>query len=176
MSRYKCFNGAMPTTAALTKVTTGTAIKTMLQISTPSTNQMVPIAWGFSLDAPPTATGRVELIGTDVGATGLTAHVAAGVMPLDPNAPPSAMALGTGATGYATGVAPTEGATTVGRLLDQKEIPIGTAASGITGTDLTYAYQFTAAERWTIAVSKFLRVRATFGGAVNMICWLIWDE
>jgi hypothetical protein len=31
-------------------------------------------------------------------------------------------------------------------------------------------------ERPIIAVSKFLRVRATFGAAVNMTCWIVWDE
>ena len=178
MHRYKVHNDAMATTAALRKVATGTAVRTMLQISTPSTRQMVPISWGFSLDAPPTATGRVELIQTDVAATALTAHVAAGLQPLDPNAPASLMTLGTGNTGYmvAGGSAPTEGTTTASRTLDQKEIPIGASATGTTGTDLTYEHVFTQAERWIIAVSKFLRVRATFGGSVNMLCWLVWDE
>ena len=32
MPLYNIFNGAMPTTAALVKVTTGTAIKTLLQL------------------------------------------------------------------------------------------------------------------------------------------------
>ena len=158
----------MATTAALRKVATGTAVRTMLQIATPSTNQIVPLAWGYSLDAG--QAGRVELIQTDVAATSLTAHVAAGVQPLDPNAPASSMTLGTGATGYMVsgGSAPTEGSITATRTLDQAEVT--------TTTNVTYAYQFTAAERWTIAVSKFLRVRCTFGTGTNITCWVVWDE
>src|SRR5512144_1340748 len=93
--RYKTWNGPMPTTAAQVKVTTGTAIKTMLQIATPATRQFQIISWGYSLDAAPatTGTGVVELLQTDVAAT-VTAHVASGVQPLDPNAPASLAALG----------------------------------------------------------------------------------
>lgn len=159
----------MATTAALRKVATGTAVRTMWQMATPSTRQAMPFAWGFSLDAA--QVGRVELIQTDVAATGLTAHVASGVQPLDPNAPPSLMTLGTGATGYmvAGGAAPTEGTTTASRTFDQVEI----AAAG---SELKYAYQFTAAERMIVAVSKFLRVRCTFGTSTNILCWVVYDE
>jgi hypothetical protein len=46
--RYKTWNGPMPTTAAQQSVTTGTSIKTMLQLSTPATRELQVIAWGFS--------------------------------------------------------------------------------------------------------------------------------
>ncbi len=82
MHRYKVWNGPMPTTAAQQKVTTGTAIKTMLQIALPSTRQIQLISWGFTLDAVPASAGQVELIQTDVAAT-VTAHVATGLQPLD---------------------------------------------------------------------------------------------
>lgn len=169
MHRYKSYNDAMATTAAMRKVATGTAIRTMLQISPPSTRMMIPWAWGFNLDSA--QSGRVELIQTDVGATVLTAHVASGVQPLDPNAPASLMTLGTGNTGYMVsgGSAPTEGSTTASRTLDQVEM--------ITGdTDLLYGKVFTPAERIIVATSKFLRVRATFGTTTNMTCWIVWDE
>ncbi len=51
--RYTTHNGPAPTTAAQQAVTTGTTIKTMLQLATPSTRQIRIIAWGFSLDDPP---------------------------------------------------------------------------------------------------------------------------
>jgi hypothetical protein len=160
----------MPTTAAMAKVTTGTAIKTMLQIATPSTRQMTLLSWGYSLDAAPatTGTGVVELLQTDVAAT-VTAHVAAGVQPLDPNAPASLMTLGTSATGF---TATAEGTTTASRTFDTVEV------AGISNgsNDLKYAYQFSPAERPIVAVSKFLRVRVTFSAAVNMLCWVCWDE
>jgi len=41
-------NGPNPTTAVPASVTTGTAIKTLLQVATPSPNTGIrPIAWAF---------------------------------------------------------------------------------------------------------------------------------
>lgn len=169
MHRYKCWNTAMPTTAASAKVTTGTAVKTMLQLSTPSTRQLQVISWGFTLDAAPGgATGIVELLQTDVAAT-VTAHVAAGVQPLDPNAPASLLTLGVANTGY---TASAEGSITATRSFDTVMIPATSNNFGLS----TYEYQFMPDERPIIAVSKFLRVRVTFGAAVNMLTWIVWDE
>jgi hypothetical protein len=165
MHRYKCYNAAMATTTAQGTVATGTTVKTMLQISTPSTRQLTVFSWGYSIDAP--QNGFVELIQTDVAAT-VTAHVAAGVQPIDPNAPASLVTLGTANTGY---TASAEGSITATRQFDVRQPD---AAAG--ATELNYAYQFTQMEAPIIAVSKFLRVRATFGTTVNMICWICWDE
>ena len=168
MHRYKTWNGAAPTTAAQVKVSTGTTIKTMLQLATPATRQLQLISWGYSYDQPPGAIGVVELLQTDVAAT-VTAHLAAGVQPLDPSAPASLLTLGTSATGY-TGTA--EGAITATRVFDVQELP--TTASG---SAFTYYYQWMPDERPIVAVSKFLRVRATTPtSAVNMVCWVCWDE
>jgi len=168
--RYQAYNAAMATTAATAKVTTGTAIKTMLQLATPSTRQMQLISWGFSTDAAPAAsgTGVIELIQTDVAAT-VTAHVASGIQPLDPNCPASLLTLGTAATGY---TASAEGTTTASRVFDVVEISGVSAGPG----SPFYSYQFMPDERPIIAVSKFLRVRVTFSAAVNMLCWICWDE
>lgn len=170
MHRYKVFNAAMATTAATVKVTTGTAIKTMLQLSTPATRQIQVISWGFSLDAAPATTGVgvVELIQTDVAAT-VTAHVAAGVQPLDPNAPASLLTLGTANTGYTATV---EGTTTASRLFDAQEV----AGVSNGAAPINYSYQFMPDERPIVAVSKFLRVRVTFSAAVNMLTWIVFDE
>src|SRR6185369_5037608 len=112
MHRYKTWNGAMPTTAAQVKVAVANGVKTLLQLSTPATREIQLISWGFSID---TATaGVIELMQTDVAAT-VTAHVAAGVQPLDPNAPASLLTLGTANTGY---TASAEGSTTASRVFD----------------------------------------------------------
>lgn len=171
MHRYQAINAAMATTAATAKVTTGAAIKTMLQIATPASRQLQVISWGFSIDAAPatTSTGTVELIQTDVAAT-VTAHAASGVQPLDPNAPPSLVTLGTAATGYSASV---EGAITGTRAFDVQLVP-GLTAGG-SGIE-QYSYQFMPDERPIVGTSKFLRVRATFGAAVNMLAWVVWDE
>ncbi|WP_225811342.1 hypothetical protein [Streptomyces spinosus] len=157
----------MPTVSAQQKVTTGTSIKTMLQIATPSTRQIQLIAWGFTLDGVPSSAGQVELIQTDVAAT-VTAHVASGVQPLDPNAPASLMTLGTTGTGY---TATAEGTVTATRTFDANLVPATAGA-----TDINYLYQWMPDERPIVAVSRFLRVRATFGGAVNMSTFIVWDE
>ncbi|SFY52041.1 hypothetical protein [Streptomyces sp. F-1] len=167
MHRYKIFNGPMATTAAQQKVTTGTAIKTMLQIALPSTRQIQLISWGFTLDAVPASAGQVELIQTDVAAT-VTAHVASGLQPLDPNAPASLMTLSTTGTGY---TATAEGTVTATRTFDTNLVPPAAGA-----TDINYVYQWMPDERPIVAAGRFLRVRATFGAAVNMSCFVTWDE
>lgn len=160
----------MPTTAKQQEVTTGTAIKTMLQLATPSTRQIQLISWGFSLDAAPAsvADGVVELLQTDVAAT-VTAHVASGIISLDPNAPASLLTLGTSATGY---TATAEGTTTAARVFDAQEV----AGASVGAAPINYVYQFMPDERPIVAVSKFLRVRVTFSAAVNMMTWVCWDE
>lgn len=161
---YIAHNGASPTTAALVKVTTGTAIKTLLQIATPSTCELRVSEWGISFDGSAAATPiQVELIETDVAAT-VTAHVAAGVRPLnDTGTVASKMTLGTSATGYTATV---EGTTTVSRLLDYQQV----APSGL------FVKQWPLGLEPEVAVSKFLRVRVTAAAAVNAVCYVVWTE
>jgi hypothetical protein len=167
MHRFKCWNGPMPTTAAQATVATGTAIKTMLQIATPATRQIQLISWGYTMHANSAGGGIVELLQTDVAAT-VTAHVAAGVQPLDPNSPASLMTLGTSATGYTATV---EGSTTATRVFDVVDlVPDNGAIS------LSHRYQWVPDERPIVAVSKFLRVRSTTSNTLNMHCWICWDE
>jgi hypothetical protein len=168
LHRYKSYNAVMPTTAALGSVNTGTTIKTMLQLSTPSTRELQVISWGFTLDDPPGGDSVIELLQTDVAAT-VTAHVAAGVQSLDPNAPASLLTLGVANTGF-TGTA--EGTTAASRVFDAVSL------SSVSGeSPLTYTYQFMPDERPILAVSKFLRIRATTPtGGVDMRCWICWDE
>lgn len=168
MHRYTAWNGPMATTAAQQAVTTGTAIKTMLQVATPSTRQIQLISWSFTLDEPPGADGVIELIQTDVAAT-VTAHVAAGIQPLDPNAPASLCVGGTALTGY---TASAEGTVAASRTFDAVSL------SSVSGeSPLTYTYQFMPDERPIIAVSRFLRVRATTPTtAVDLRCKIVWDE
>lgn len=170
MHRYICWNSNMPTTAAQASVTTGTAIKTMLQIATPATRQIQLISWGFSLDDPPGADSVIELCQTDVAAT-VTAHVASGVIPLDPNAPASLMTLGTSATGYAASAEGTPTAVRVFQAISLSSISAEAAAA------MNYTYQWMPDERPFVAVSKFLRIRATTPTtAVDLRGYVCWDE
>jgi hypothetical protein len=159
---YIAHNGAMPTTAALVAVTTGTAIKTMLQLATPSTTDIRIVEWGFSFDGTPNAV-TVELIQADTAAT-VTAHVAAGVQPLnDPNAPPSKLTLGASATGYTSS---SETAPTVTRYLDGAKFFSGN----------TYEKVWPLGHEPRLPISKFARIRVTAAAAVNMRCYMIWRE
>ena len=165
---YITWNGPAPTTAAQQSVTTGTAIKTMLQLATPATRQIQLLEWGFSSDDPPGADGVIELLQTDVAAT-VTAHVAAGVPNLDPNGAASLLTLGTSATGYTASV---EGTTTASRMFDAVSL------SSVSGeSSLSYVRQWMPDARPIIAVSKFLRVRATTPTtATDLRCYIVFQE
>lgn len=170
MHRYKIWNGPMATTAAQASVTTGTSIKTMLQIANPSTRQCQIIAWGFTLDDPAGADGVIELIDTDVAAT-VTAHVASGVQPLDPNVPAALLTLSTTGTGY---TASAEGTVAASRMHDAVSLSSTSAEAAET---MRHVYQFMPDERPIIAVSRFLRVRATTPTtAVDMRCWVVIEQ
>jgi hypothetical protein len=170
MHRYTCWNAAMATTAAQASVSTGTAIKTMLQIATPSTRQIVILAWGFTLDDPPGADAIFELIQTDVAAS-VTAHVASGVQPVNPGMPASLMTLGASATGF---TASAEGTPAVTRLFDAVSM---SSVSAEAAPFMTYEKEFPDYRLATVAVSSFLRVRATTPTtAVDGRFWVCWDE
>ncbi|MEV7389633.1 hypothetical protein [Streptomyces sp. NPDC091215] len=165
---YTTWNGPAPTTAALASVTTGTAIKTMLQLATPATRMIQVLEWGYSLESPPGADGVIELLQTDVAAT-VTAHVASGVINLDPNGTASLLALGTSATGY---TASAEGTIAATRPLDAVSLSSTTGES-----PLVYTRTFMPDDRPIIPISKFLRVRATTPtAATNMRCFITFTE
>lgn len=161
---YLFQNGAMPTTAAPVAVGTGAAIKTLLQIK-PGTGAMIEIVeWGISFDGSAAATpGKVELIETDVAAT-VTAAVTADITKYnDPNGPAADTALvslGTAATGYTASV---EGSTTAVRIFDLQFLP----------PTAPYVKQFPLGARPVVNISKFLRVRVTFGAGINAYCYVL---
>lgn len=161
---YWAANGPMPTTAAFAPVTTGTAIKTMLQIATPSTRPLTITEWGISFDGSAAATPiRCELMQTDVAAT-VTAHVAAGVQPFnDPNAPASLVTLGTSATGYTS---TSEGSITTTRTFDVQFV----------APTNQYVHQWPLGNEPQVPISKFLRVRVTAAAAVNAYTYIVWRE
>ncbi len=161
---YLVINGARQTTAAPVAVTTGTAIKTLLQISTAATRPARVIEWGISFDASAAATPiKVELIETDVAAT-VTAYVAADVTKYsDPNAPASLATLGVANSGY---TATAEGTIAAVRVFDVQFI----------APTSQYFKQFPLGREPEVAVSTFLRVRVTAGTATNSYAYVIWEE
>ena len=99
-TQYKVFNSAQVTTAAPVKITTGTSIKTLLQIATPSTTELRIVEWGIDFDTTPSG-AQVSLIQTDVAAT-VTAYSAADIIQTNDPATPatSKITLGTSASGF----------------------------------------------------------------------------
>lgn len=154
-------NHAMQTTAAPAGVTTGTAIKTMLQVK-----PLVPlyvVEWGYFFDGSPSDI-KVELIETDVAAT-VTASVEADITKLGAVADAVAtaainMTLGTTSTGYTSS---SEGTVAAVRNLDAPQI----------SSLKTFIKQFPLGERSMIQIGKFGRIRVTAAAAVNMLCYMV---
>lgn len=165
MAIYQIFNGPSPTTASQVAVTTGTAIKTLLQVKPGATQALRVIEWGISFDASAAATpGIVELCVTDVAAT-VTAHVAAGIHKMDFMALISGdpttniFSVGTTATGY---TASGEGSITAVRQSDVQHI----------SPTNQFIKQYPLGREFCVQPSEFLRVRVKFGAAVNAICYV----
>lgn len=169
LHRYRIWNGPAPTTAAVQAVTTGTTIKTMLQLATPATRLGQIVAWGYSCDDPPGADSAFELIQADTAAT-VTAHVAAGVQPLHPGMPASLLTLGVSATGYTSS---SETAPTAVKVFDAISV---SSVSAEAAAAMKYEYFWPDGEGPIVAVSSFVRVRATTPTtAVDMRCWIVLD-
>jgi type II secretory pathway pseudopilin PulG len=155
-------NGASPTIAAQVKVATGTSIKTLLQVATPSTTEIEVIEWGISCDGSAAATpGAVELLQTDVAATSGTSLTP--TLWGDPYAVASLCVGGTGATCFSPSA---EGTITAVRILDVQ----------LVAPTNQYVKQFPLGREPEIPISKFLRVRVTFGTTANAYCYIIWEE
>lgn len=165
LHRYRAWNSAMVTTLAIAGVATANGVKTMLQLATPSIREIEVISWGFSMSG--TGSGTVELLQTDVAAT-VTAHVASGLQPVDPNLPPSQLTIGsTTATGFTATV---EGSVAATRSFDANQ-------GLVSSSTYDYNYQFLPDERPIVPISKFLRVRTSFTTTgVTLLCWICWGE
>lgn len=161
---YQVYNGVGPTTAAQVPVTTGTAIKTLLQIATPSTESLYIIEWGISFDGSAAATPiRCELM-TCTGAATVTTLAAGDVTQLtDPLGPATLVTFGTTATGF---TASGEGTPAAVDMLDVQFV----APTG------QYIKQFPLGREPVCAVSRFVRVRVTAAAAVNAYCYVTWCE
>lgn len=166
MSLYLIPNGPMQTTGAFAPVTTGTSIKTLLQIK--PFNLAKIIEWGISFDGFIAALpGRVELIETDVAAT-VTASVDADITKRNAIgdvavASIAGLTLSTTGTGY---TASAEGSITSIRNLDAPIFLPPTAP---------FIKQYPLGQEPIIQIAKFGRIRVTFGTAINAYCYMVID-
>lgn len=166
MALYTIFNGPSPTTAAQVPVTTGTAIKTLLQVKASATIAYKIKEWGISFDGSAAATPiKCELLETDVAAT-VTASAAADIVKMDGAAlaggdpTTNLIPVGTTSTGYTSTA---EGSITATRVFDAQ----------LVAPTNQYVKQFPLGLEPVVQISKFGRIRVTAGAAVNAYCYMV---
>lgn len=162
MALYQIFNGPMPTTAAQVPVTTGTAIKTLLQLKPFNTGRIVE--WGISFDGSAAATPiKVELLDTGTVFGTVTASADVDVVKLgsveDAVASVAGLTLGTSATGY---TCTSEGSIASVRMFDAQLVAPTTQ----------YVKQFPLGREPKCIIGNAVRIRVTAGAAVNAYCYI----
>lgn len=164
MARFRIHNGATPTTAKFVAVTTGTAIKTLLQLK--PFNRLKVVAWGISFDGSAAATPiPCELIETTTVNATVTALADADIAKLDGVSDQTAasvagLTLATSGTGYTSSA---EGSITGTTRLFDAELVAPTNQ---------YIYQFPLGQEPIIPAGNILRIRTHAAAAVNAICWI----
>lgn len=165
MAIYKVYNGPFPTTAAQLAVTTGTSIKTMLQVKGVTAMPIRVKAWGVSMDGAAAAAGvQWELLETGTVFATVTASAAADILAWDQIALATVsttfFSVGTAATGYTSSA---EGTITATRIFDSQFVqPTG-----------QYAWEFSLGNEPLISAVSSLRIRVKAAAAVNALCWML---
>lgn len=153
--QYIVFNAAPPTTAVMTSVSTGTAIKTLLQYTAASTKRVTIVGWGIDFDGSPAAI-RAELIHTTTVAGGTPTAVT-------PTALTDGAAAALGVAGFSPATEGTVVATT--RVLDSKILSAN-----------SFSWEYSLGREPTIPASGVVRIRVLATVAVNAICWMRFEE
>jgi len=161
---YGVTNGASPTTASTVAVTTGTGVKTMIQLNTSANSEARVVEWWWEGDGSAAATpGKIELLFHATGAATVTAYAAADIKKYEPNARASNVTLGTANSGYTASVEGTPAT------------PSGVFAHFVPPTSGIYI-QYPLGREPEMAASTFLRLRNNLATAVNAYCGLAWEE
>lgn len=165
MALYFIANGPMPTTAAQAVVTTGTAIKTMLQLK--PFNRVRVVEWGISFDGSAAATPiKCELLETGTVFGTVTASADADIAKWEGAdqavASVAGLTLGTSATGY---TCTSEGSITTVRMFDSQLI----------APTNQYIKQFPLGREPCLVIGNACRIRVTAGAAVNAYAYMVID-
>lgn len=152
----------MTPTTTMVPVTTGTAIKTLLQLKPFNAGKIT--AWGISFDgfaaALPIPTELVEtgtIFATVTASADVDIYKVAGSD--QANASVAGLTLGTSATGY---TASAEGTITASKVFDAQQLP----------PTAPYIYQFPLGQEPQLIIGNAYRIRTKAGTAVNAICWI----
>lgn len=164
MPQYKIFNGPMPTTGLQVPVTTGTAVKTMLQVKSVTDVKYKVKAWGVSMNGAAAAAGcQWELVETGTVFGTVTASAAADIIKWDDSGSPvptTYLTVGVSSTGY---TATAEGSVAATRVFDSQLVqPTG-----------QYVYEFSLGNEPMVAAGSALRVRCDAVVAIDALCWVI---
>lgn len=165
MALYLIANGPMPTTAAQAVVTTGTAIKTLLQLK--PFNRVRIVEWGISFDGSAAAAPiKCELLETGTVFGTVTASADADVAKFEGAdqavASVAGLTLGTSATGY---TCTSEGSITAVRMFDAQ----------LVAPTNQYVKQFPLGREPCLVIGNACRIRVTAAAAVNAYAYMILD-
>lgn len=162
--RYKIYNAAMPTTASIAGggVTTGTAIKTLLQLKPFNVGKIT--AWGISFDGSAAAQPIIcELLETGTVFATVTASADADIYKLDgadqAAASVAGLTLATNGTGYTSTA---EGTITATKVFDAQ----------LVAPTNQYIYQFPLGQEPKMLIGNAYRIRVKAAAAVNALCWI----
>lgn len=160
--RYRIYNAPMPTSASIVPVTTGTAIKTLLQLKPFNVGKIV--AWGISFDGSASATPIIcELLETGTVFATVTASADADCYKLDGAdqavASVAGLTLATSGTGY---TASAEGTVTATKIFDAQ----------LVAPTNQYIYQFPLGQEPKMLIGSSYRIRVKAGTAVNALCFI----
>lgn len=163
MSLYTIYNSAMPTTASIAGVTTGTTIKTLLQLK--PFNVCKIVEWGISFDgATATTPITVELLDTGTVFATVTASVDQDIVKFDGAegavASIAGLTLGATATGYTSSA---EGTITTTKVFDGQFV----------APTNQYVKQFPLGREPKLVIGNSVRIRVKAGTAVNAICYMV---
>lgn len=148
---WRVYSAAVPTTAAPVRITTGTALKTHLQLTAASNQDLTIVGWGVSFESVPSAFVVAELINTTtVAGTGMTA-----VTPTNYR--------GSTATNAVAGFGPSAEGTVVATTA-----PFDTA---ILMSNYFYR-EFSLGREPLLDGGKVLRIRLTTSVAINALVWI----
>ena len=168
MALYLISNNSQATATAPPGVTTGTSLKTLLQLKTNQaavyTKGMSTIRikeWGISFDGSAAATPiKCELIETD-GAATVTALSVYDIVKFDNYySPDPALTYSTITSGFSSS---NEGTITGSRLFDLQFV----------APTNQYVKQFPLGLEPVLTIERFLRIRVTAGTAVNAYCYVL---
>jgi uncharacterized protein YaiE (UPF0345 family) len=163
--QYMVHNGPMVTTASYVPVTTGTAVKTMLQVKAPANAPMIIWKWAIDFDgtaaSPPV---KCELIDTGTVAATITAFVAADITQYGPGQVASQIQVGsTTNSGY---TASAEGTITTTRTGALNSVAAGNGDRN----------EWSLGREFYVPPGNIVRIRVTAAVAVNCACALYWEE